>query len=88
MFHSHECVVVFENLGWRSNQTKVIDLEMLCNFIVNNFFIWNHLSNENYVCFLKFKIQNFQTTSDGEMLKTKVVDIEKLCNFAVDNFFI
>ena len=69
-------------------KTKVVYLEKLYNFAVDNFFILNHLSNENYVCLLKFKIQNFQTTSDGETPNTKVVDIQKLCNFVVDNFFI
>jgi len=28
--------------------------------------------------FLTIKIQNFQTTSDGDVIKTKVVDLEKL----------
>ena len=53
-----------------------------------NIFIWNHLSHENYVWFLKFKIWIFQTASDGETSKTKVVDLEKLCNFVVENFLI
>jgi hypothetical protein len=30
-----------------TTNTKVVDLEKLCNFVVN-FFIWNHLANENY----------------------------------------
>jgi len=30
-------------------KTKFIDLEELYNFIVDNFFFWNHLSKENYV---------------------------------------
>jgi hypothetical protein len=69
-------------------KTKVIDIEKLCNFVVDNFFIWNHLSNENYVWFLKFKIWIFQMTSDGETPKIKVVDLKKLCNFVVHNFLI
>ena len=24
-------------------KTKVVDIEKLCNFVVDNFFIWNHL---------------------------------------------
>jgi hypothetical protein len=28
--------------------------------------------------FVTFEIENFQTTSDGEIIKTKVVDLEKL----------
>jgi len=28
---------------------KVVDLEKLWNFVVDNFFIWHHLVVENYV---------------------------------------
>jgi hypothetical protein len=38
--------------------------------------------------FLKFEIQIFRTTSDGETIIMKVVDFVKLWNFVVDNFFI
>jgi len=61
---------------------------MLCNFVVDNFFVWNHLSNETYIWMLTSEIRIFQTTLDGETAKTKVVDLEKLCNFIVNNFFI
>jgi hypothetical protein len=57
----------------------------LMSFGCPNIFILNHLSNENYVWFRKFKIWIFQMTTDGETPKTKVVDLEKLCNFIVDN---
>jgi len=30
-------------------KTKVVDLEELYNFVVDKFFIWNHLCMENYV---------------------------------------
>ena len=30
-------------------KTKVVDLEKLCNFVVENFFIWDHLLLENTV---------------------------------------
>jgi len=30
-------------------KAKDIDLEELYKFLVDNIFIWNHLSNENYV---------------------------------------
>jgi hypothetical protein len=61
---------------------------MLCNFVVDNFFVWNHLSNKTYIWILTFEIWFFQTTLDGETTKTKVVDLKMLCNFIVDNFFI
>jgi hypothetical protein len=28
---------------------KFVDLKKLCNFVVDNFFIWNHFIKENYV---------------------------------------
>ena len=78
---------------------KVVVLGEIYNFVVQTFFnlrsfgypnifIWNNLSKENYVWFLKLKIWIFQMTSDGETSKIKVVDLEKLCKFIVDNFFI
>jgi hypothetical protein len=30
-------------------KTKVVDLEELYNFTIDYFFIWNHLSKENYI---------------------------------------
>jgi len=36
------------------HKTKVLDLKKLYNFIVDNFFIWNYLSNKNYIWSLKF----------------------------------
>jgi hypothetical protein len=30
-------------------KTKVVDLEELYNFTIDDFFIWNHLSKENYI---------------------------------------
>jgi hypothetical protein len=30
-------------------QMKVVDLEKLHNFVVDNFFIWSHLFKENYI---------------------------------------
>ena len=32
-----------------TTKTKVVDFEELYNFIVDNFFIGNHLSKKNYV---------------------------------------
>jgi hypothetical protein len=48
----------------------------------NLFFIQNRLSNENYIRIIShIKIQNFQMTSDEEMIKIKVIDLEKLSNY-------
>ena len=58
---------------------KVVNLKKLCNFVVDNFLIWNHLSKKNYGRISShFKFNFFQTTSDGEMSETKVVDLKKL----------
>jgi hypothetical protein len=32
-----------------TTKTKVTDLEKLCNFVVEIFFIWIHLFKENYL---------------------------------------
>jgi hypothetical protein len=30
-------------------KTKCVDPKKLCNFVVDNILIWNHLGKENYV---------------------------------------
>jgi hypothetical protein len=70
---------------------KVVDLDEFYNFLVDDFFRWNHLLFQNVVSswyFLKFKFWIVQTKSHEKMTKMKVVDLEKLYNFVVDNFFI
>ena len=41
-------------------KTKMVDLKNLYNFIADNLFIWNDLSNENYVWILIFEIWIFK----------------------------
>jgi hypothetical protein len=66
-------------LDGETRKPKVVDLEMLCNFAFDNFFIWNHLFKENYGWnFPTFEIQILPLTSDGEMKKIKVVALKKL----------
>jgi hypothetical protein len=67
---------------------KVIGLEKLYNFIVDNFSFEVILSRKTMFEFLKFKIKIFKMTSNGETTNTKVVVLKKLCNFVVDNFLI
>jgi hypothetical protein len=67
-------------------KTKDVYLKKLCNFIVDNFFIWNHLSNKIMFAFLTFKFWFFYMTYGGETTKAKVVYLEKLCNYVLDNF--
>jgi hypothetical protein len=38
--------------------------------------------------FLKFEIQNFQTTLDGETDKTKIIALDDINNFIVENVFV
>jgi hypothetical protein len=67
---------------------KVVDLEKLHNFIVDNLWFEIILLRKIMLLFLKFEIWIFKASSNREMITTKVVDLKKLCNFVVDNFFI
>ena len=60
---------------------KVVDLDEFYNFVVDDFFSWNHLLVQNVVWsshFLKFKFWIIQTKSYEKMTKMKVVDLKKL----------
>ena len=55
-------------------KTKVVDIDDLYNFVVDDFFSWNHLVFENIVwsCHnLKFKFYIGQLNSDGEIIKIR-----------------
>ena len=70
---------------------KVIDLNDFYNFVVDDFFRWNHLHFQIFVwsCYvLKFKFYIVQIKSDEEMAKIKVVDLKNLWIFVVNNFSI
>jgi len=47
-------------LDGETTKTTVVDLEKLYNFVVDNFFIRNHLSKEITFQFLTFEILNFK----------------------------
>jgi len=73
-------------LDGQTIKTKGVDLEELYNFIVNNFFISNHLFKENYVWISH--ISNSKFSNDlGCRNNKKVVDLKKLYNFVVQNIF-
>ena len=60
---------------------KVIVLDDLYNFVVDDFFSWNHLFFQNVVSsshFLKFKLWIVQTKSHEKITKMKVVDLKEL----------
>jgi hypothetical protein len=70
---------------------KIIELDELYNFVVADFFIWNHLVSKisvrsSYI--LKFKFWVVITKSYGEMTNTKNVDLNEFYNFVFDNFSI
>jgi len=72
-----------------TSKTKVVDLEKLYNFIVDDFFIWNNLYKKKSREFPHIWNSNFfQTKSDENKLYIKVVDIDEINNFIVDDFFI
>ena len=61
-------------------KTKVVDLDELYNFVVDDFSIWNHLLLQNIIWIsyiLKFKFYIVQSNSDGEMTKRKMVDLNE-----------
>ena len=71
--------------------TKDVNLDEFFNFLVDSFFIWNHLLAQNSIWSsqnLKFKFQIIQTKCDGEMSKTKVIDLDGFNKFVVNNFFV
>jgi hypothetical protein len=73
----------------KTTKIKVVGLEMLWNFIIDNFLIWDHLVIEK-IC-LKFQIwiSNFVNGLGRRNFQNmQVVDLKNLCNFTVDNIFI
>ena len=70
--------------------TKVVDLDKLYNFVVDDFPIWSHLLPKKLfelLIFLKFKFYIVQSNLDGEMTKRKLVDLNEFYNFVFDSFF-
>ncbi len=55
---------------------KVIDLVELYNFVVDDFFSWNHLVFENVVLklsYFKFKFKLFKKNLYRKMTKIKII---------------
>ena len=70
---------------------KVVGLDKFYKFVVDYFFIWNHLMFQNYLWsfhILKFKFLNVQTKLNDDMVQTKVVDLDDFYKFVFDDFFI
>lgn len=76
-----ECVVV-GTLDGETTKIEVVDVEKLCYFIVQNFFIWNHLSKEVMFELLVFEIQNFQMQmKKRSKQKLQIFKVVKLCSW-------
>ncbi len=72
-------------------KVKVIDLDELYNFVVDDFSIWNHLLPKKYLNFLYFKIQIlYSSIKSGwrKITKIKMVDLNEFYNFIFYSFFI
>jgi hypothetical protein len=67
---------------------KVVDIEKLHNFVVDNFSSEDIFSGKTMFEFPEFKIWILKMNSNGETTKIKVVDLKKLHNFGVDNLLI
>ena len=77
-------------LDEQMTKIKVVDFDEFYNFVVVDFFSWNHLLFENVVSschFLKFKFWIVQTTSHEKMTKIKFVDLDEFYNFYVHHLF-
>jgi hypothetical protein len=55
---------------------KVVDLEKLHNFIVDNLWFEIILLRKIMLLFIKFEIWIFKASSNREMITTKVVDLK------------
>jgi hypothetical protein len=60
------------------SKKKLVDLEKLCNYVVDNFSYEIIYAWKITFKFLTFEIQIFHMISDRETTKTKVIDLEKL----------
>ena len=70
---------------------KVIDLDELYNFVVDDFFSWSRSLIKNSIWrsqTLNFKFQIVQIESDGEMTKIKILRLNEFYNFGFGDFSI
>jgi hypothetical protein len=82
-------ILLFSNdFRCRDHQTKVVVLEELYNFIVDNFSFESIYLGRITFEFITLEIQTFQITLDGEMTEPKVVDLDDIYNFVFNFFFV
>ena len=70
---------------------KIVALDVIYNFVVQKFINWNCLGSKNIILslqILKFKIYNYKTISDVDMVYTKVIVLDRIYNFVVEKFLI
>ena len=68
-------------------KAKVIDLKKLYNFVVDKFFILNHVSNENYVWISHIWNSKFSNNFGWRNDQNNVVDLDYIHNFTVLKLF-
>jgi len=85
-------VGISQNWNWilqmtfdgETTEMKVIDLEKLYNFVVDNFFVWDHFVKENYVWTSQIWNLNFSNDlgwrnhQNGSCISRKII---KLCSW-------
>jgi len=69
---------------------KIIEIDMIYNFIVDNFFIYNYLESQFFFNFseLKFNFRIFEWYQNVNMIYTKIIVLNVIYNFVLDNFLI
>jgi hypothetical protein len=58
----------------KTHKKKVVGLEKLWNFVVDNVLVWNYLVMQNYAWILKFEF--FKLPRMGKNIKIKVVGLQ------------
>jgi len=79
------------NLNKDKLYIKVVAFDVIYNFIVEKFMNWNYLWSKNIILsvqILKFKIYNYQTISDVDMVYMKVTVLDRIYNVVVEIFLI
>jgi hypothetical protein len=66
----------------KTTNIKVVGLEKLWNFVVNNVLVWNHLVMQNYVWILKFEFfSNYLGWKKHQNKSCRSWNIMKLCKW-------
>jgi hypothetical protein len=83
--------IVQTKSDWEITKIKFVDLDVLYNFVFDDFFIWNYLLSQTFnwsSYILKFKFWSVETNSYGKRTQTKVVDLDEVYSFVIGDIFI